>query len=132
MNEENEPGLSELPERRSGRRRIWYEAYVLAAVVMIAGFIDYQRYHWQINRAMAIVGELEGRAGSLLDWPFGREYMIVFQRPLDGSELERLKAINTLQGRHYVTVVFRCQLTQKQFEAAKLALPDCVVRQADD
>lgn len=112
--------------------RVRYVVYAMVILLIIGGVIDYQRYHAKIDRAMTVVAELGGRAGSLLDWPFGREYAISFDRPLTNDELERLSAVNTLQGRHYVGVFFRCQLTPQEFEAAKKALPDCAVRQVDD
>lgn len=129
MNEEN---AGEVNERATRRVRIRYAIYFLLILAVVIGILDYQRYHAQLDRAMAVVSDLEGRAGSLLDWPFGRDMVISFERPLSGEELERLAVLNSLQGRHNVSVFFRCQLTPQQLTAAKAALPDLSVRQVDD
>jgi len=109
-----------------------YAIYALALVTVAVGMIDYQRYHAQLDQAMAVVAELKGRAGSLLDWPFGKELVISFDRPLTDSELKRLSILNSLQGRHHVRVFFRCALTPQQLTAAQKALSKCYVGQMED
>ena len=80
---------------------------------------------------MSVVGRLDGRAGSLLDWPFGRECRITFDRPLNPEELRELEVLNSLSGRHWVGVAFDCEIDTAQLQAAHEALSDCVVFAVD-
>lgn len=114
------------------RSRLRYAIYAFAIIAIVLGMIDYRRYYSQLDQAMAVVSDLEGHAGSLLDWPFGREIVVSFERPLDREEVNQLTFLNSLKGRHVVTVVFRCQLTPKQLSDVKEALSDCAVRQVDN
>lgn len=132
MDEAPADKIDELTALKGCWTRVRYVLYASVILLIIAGIVDYQRYHAKIDRAMTVVSELGGRAGSLLDWPFGREYAISFDRPLTDDELERLSVVNSLQGRHYVSVFFRCQLSPEELEAARKALPDCAVGQVDD
>jgi hypothetical protein len=80
---------------------------------------------------MVVVSELDGRAGSLLGWPFGKEYIITFSRPLTDDELERLSVLNSLAGRDYVAVAFNCDLTPQELKTAQHVLSECHVYQPD-
>lgn len=124
--------IDELTALKGCWARMRYGVYFVVVLLTIGGIIDYQIYYAKLDRAMSVVSELDGRAGSLLDWPFGREIAIVFERPLSDKELERLSVVKSLQGRHVVAVVFRCEMTHQQLESALNALPDMAVRQAGD
>ena len=101
-------------------------------LMIIGGIIDYQIYYARLDHAMSVVSDLDGRAGSLLDWPFGREIVIVFEHPLNDEELDRLSVVKSLHGRHVVAVAFRCEMTPQQLEAARAALPDMAVIPVED
>ena len=99
---------------------------------MVAAFIafmiyDYVSYHSRYTSAMTVVSRLDGRAGSLLDWPFGRECRITFDRPLSAEELGELAVLNSLSGRHWIGVAFDCEMEASQILAARDALSGCVV-----
>ncbi|QDU74207.1 hypothetical protein Pan97_12120 [Bremerella volcania] len=132
MNEEHTANSNQPPASQRRWLRVRYAIYAVVILAIVLGVIDYQRYHAQLDRAMAVVYQLEGRAGSILDWPFGREMVVTFERSLTSEELERLGILNSLQGRHVISVWFRCQMTPQQLAAAQAALPDLNVRQVDD
>jgi len=103
---------------------------VLAVLSCVVAF-DYISYHARNRRAMAVVADLEGRAGSLLGWPMGKEYIVTFSRPLTDEELKRLSVLNSLAGRDYVAVAFKCDLTPQQLATARQVLSECRVYQPE-
>ena len=100
--------------RKLTGRRVIYSLLLLALAV--AAF-DYAKFHSRNRRALNVVSRLNGRAGSLLDWPFGKEYVIVFDRLLSNAELQQLSEPNSLVGRNHVTVYFDCDLTVGDYQA---------------
>jgi hypothetical protein len=114
--------------------RITLRRCLLALLVLFLVFVvyDYTSYHARNRRAMAVVKDLGGSAGSLMDWPFGKEIRIAFSRSLADAELERLTVLNSLAGRDFVGVMFNCELSTEQLGSARRALPECVVLQNED
>ncbi len=132
MSETSAVEIDELTALKGCWARMRYGVYAVVVLLIIGGIIDYQIYYARLDRAMSVVADLDGRAGSLLDWPFGREIVIVFERPLNDEELDQLVVVKSLQGRHVVAVVFRCEITPQQLESARAALPDMAIRQVED
>lgn len=108
------------------KRRLFFSIFT-CFLVFVA--YDYVTYHSQYDAAMGVVSRLNGRSGSLLDWPFGRETIISFKRPLTDEELSELDVLNSLSGRHSIAVYFNCDLDNSQLHAASLALHKCRVYQ---
>lgn len=107
---------------------------LLVLLLAFLGFVafDYVSYHSRGRRAMTVVSDLGGRAGSISGWPSGKEYFIASSGPLTDAELERLSVLNSLSGRDYVTVAFSCDLTPLQLGAAQRTLSECRVFQQDE
>jgi len=108
----------------------WLFVGLLIAVVFLA-IRDYTTCRMRHRRAMAVVSELGGSAGSLLGWPLGKEYCISFERPLTEGELRRLTVLNDLVDRNYVAVYFDCDLSPQQLNTAQRLLAECHVRQSE-
>lgn len=92
---------------------------------------DYVTYYSRYNSAMDIARRHDARIGSLLDWPFGRECRITFDKPLDEAALRELTVLNSLSGRHWVGVALNYELDDSQLELVREALHDCHVFQPD-
>ena len=113
---------------RATKRRVAF-AMALAFVALV--IYDYVSYHRRYDAAMSVVSRLDGRAGSLFDWPFGRECRVTFDRPVTAEELSELAVLNALAGRHAVGVAFDCEMRPAQLQAARETLTECVVTQVD-
>ena len=111
------------------RTAIWVVAITAAAVVCT----DYAAFHARKRRALAVVAELGGRAGSIGGWPIGEENAISFRRNLTDEELERLAILNTLGWRHHVSIGFYdCDLPDDRLAQIQAMLGNCDVYRYPD
>lgn len=98
---------------------------ITVAIIAILLVVDYFNFHAKERRAMEAVHKCGGRCGSLMDWPFGREYQVIFARPLTESELDSLDPLNSLRG--YVGVHFKCELSKEQLQLIETKLHNCKI-----
>jgi hypothetical protein len=91
------------------RRRVTIRRLFLAllAIFLVIAALDYASYQVRHRRAISIVANLGGRAGSLMGWPLGKEIIISFARPLTDDELRQLSVLNSLPRRDYVNARLR-------------------------
>jgi hypothetical protein len=92
---------SALTPRTRWRKRVVWAAVLLVVAVASS---DFAQWHVRKQRALDVVFELGGRAGSIGGWPLGEEIVITFERELTDEDFQRLAILNTLSGRHYVGV----------------------------
>ncbi len=71
------------------------------------------------------------RIGSLLDWPFGRECRITFDKPIDHDAINELTVLNSLTSRHWVGVALNYDLDEAELQHAQTSLHNCHVFQID-
>lgn len=119
-----ETGIS---KRSQLRTRIGQFARCAAFLFVIYLGWDYFQYHSRLRHAMSVVSNCGGSAGSLMDWPFGRELRITFTHPPTEADLQRLEILNGLNSRHWVGVMYKCELTDEELRRIESTLGKCHV-----
>ncbi len=119
---------SDESQQHVSRSLPWPRSRILLAVVTVAaiafaGFalFDYWRFQQRDRAALHVVSQLGGKTGSLMGWPMGKEYRIVFTRPLNDEELRQLAAIEPPRGS--LGIMFTCDMTEAQLQTA----PGCPI-----
>ena len=65
---------------------------LLTAVAVIS--YDYWKFHSMRQSALELIVKCNGRAGSILGWPLGQDFVVSFNQPLTESQIEQLSQLN--------------------------------------
>ncbi len=104
-----------------------------AIVLLVCGCLlsliayDYVTYHSRYRSAIDVAHSHGARVGSLLDWPFGRECRITFDRPVDRDAIPDLAVLTSLASRHSVGIAFNYDMADADLKHARDTLRECHV-----
>ncbi len=105
---------------------------VLAVAIVVA--TDWVVWHDRDDRIISTVSPIAARMGGKLGWPFGHEYVVVIERPVTDTELEKLTILNHPPRGSIVIVMFQtCDMDADRLEEIRRVLNNCgVFLECDD